>query len=182
MATQELRKHVYWHGSPSGTLHGSLSGIHIGTHKAAKEALEARIGTPAKGTWDGTREYGKTLLAGKQTLKKLGIWPCGLNCDAPEGDYYPSAGLATYSDSSAVSLQSKPVIFPVTIIGSMTNSPHNPHSDERANASMRTQIRRGTAKRGYFYANIGEDESSISAVVPGAGHLLIVNAALKKSA
>src|ERR1035437_9035982 len=93
---KELKKdpNIFWHGSPSGDMRGSEYGLHIGTHEAAKQALEARIGVKADGTdWNGTEEYGKTKLAGKKTLKKLdpkGNLETGHNSgnDVPENDYY----------------------------------------------------------------------------------------------
>ena len=124
---EEAQKGVFWHGSPSGELIGGASGLHIGTEEAAKQALEARIGIPAEGSWDGTRKYGKTLLAGKKTLKKLdprGFNVTGYNVDAPAEDYYPTGG-AKFADSSAVSLLSKPDLFQVKITGAMTNTPPN---------------------------------------------------------
>ena len=36
-----------FHGSFSGDLRGGSSGIHLGTHEAARQALEARIGIRA---------------------------------------------------------------------------------------------------------------------------------------
>jgi len=154
----------------------------VGTYAAAKQALEAAIGVPAEGEWDGSRKYGETLLAGKKLLRQKGPYlESGYNCDAPEVDYFPD-GKATYSDGSPVSLECSPVIFPVVIVGEMTNTPQNPHSDERANASMRAQIKRGSARRGYFYTNISEDAGSVSAVVPGALHLCVVDNSLKKCA
>ncbi|MEI6731153.1 MAG: hypothetical protein WCK90_00580, partial [archaeon] len=169
---------VMWHGSPSGDLQGKHYGIHIGTYKAAKEALEARIGIPATGTWDGTREYGKTLLAGKKTLKMLdprGYNQTGYNSDAPEDDYYPD-GSATYSDRSVVALTEKPSIFPVRIIGEMTNTPQSPTTDSGANSRMAALRKTGRAKRGYFYRNDGEDSGSVSAVVPSGEHLQRIDA------
>lgn len=65
----ESVSNIFYHGSTDKDLAGK-KGIHVGTYQAAKEALEARIGVPAEGEWDGTREYGKTLLAGKKSLAK----------------------------------------------------------------------------------------------------------------
>jgi hypothetical protein len=53
---------TFYHGSTDKNLAGK-KGIHIGTYKACKQALEARIGVPAEGEWDGTREYGKTFTS-----------------------------------------------------------------------------------------------------------------------
>jgi len=53
----ELDTNVYFHSSPNGDLRGSFYGLHIGSYEAAKEAIEARIGVPARGEWDGSREY-----------------------------------------------------------------------------------------------------------------------------
>ena len=50
-------KSIFWHGSPSGDLRGGKTGLHVGTKLAATEALEARIGIPAKGSWNGKKEY-----------------------------------------------------------------------------------------------------------------------------
>jgi len=162
---------VFWHGSPSGDLRGGLTGLHIGTKKAATEALEARIGIPATGEWDGTREYGKTLLAGRRTMKRRGKSCTGLNCDAPEGDYYP-VKILKYGDKTKIPLNVKPEVAPYLLIGDMTNTPSSPHSDWKANGYMAAQKKKGTAKRGYFYKNISEDEGSISATVPNGKHLL----------
>lgn len=173
---------IFYHGSTDKNLKGKR-GIHVGTKLAATQALQARIGVPAKGEWDGTRKYSETLLAGKKTLKKknkeLGYFcDTGFNCgsDVPEDDYYPTDRnvRAKYSDGTNVPLNSKPIIFPVRIIGKMTNSPDNPYSDQRANSMMIRNLRMGNAKSGYYYVNIGEDEGSISAVVPDASFLKIV--------
>lgn len=172
---------IFYHGSTDKNFLGK-KGIHIGTYKAAKEALEARIGIPVDGEWDGTREYGKTLLAGKNQLKekeKHGVFcGTGFNCGpyVPDENYYPSdrKDRAIYSNSTPVSLDCKPIIFPVKIIGNITNSPNKPHTDEKANAMMLRNLKIGNAKSGYFYKNIGEDEGSISAVVPDKSFLKII--------
>lgn len=162
---------VFWHGSPSGDLRGSSNGLHVGTYEAAKQALEARIGIPAEGTWDGTREYGKTLLAGKQRIESINPYGVtGYNCEAPNEDYYPT-GRATYGDGTLIPLTVKPNIIPVRITGKMTNTPNNPHEDFKANGLMRGQISRGKAKSGYYYKNEGEDSGSISAVLPNGTHI-----------
>jgi len=175
---------VYWHGSASGNLCGGSSGLHLGTEKAAKIALEARIGIPANGKgWRGDKEYGKTLLAGQKTLHKLdpkGFNVTGINVEAPKEDYYPKnfieenkkfAEQLTYPDGTKMPLDVKPSVDPFVIVGDMTNTPSKPHGDWKANAYMRSNLKKGTAKRGYFYTNIGEDEGSISVVVPNGNHL-----------
>ena len=168
---------IYYHGTPDGDLTGK-QGIHVGTKLAATEAIEARIGIPAEGEWDGTREYSKTLLSGRKTLSKpKNKWKgTGYNCgsDIPEEDYYAGDReyKAKYSDGSEVPLDCKPIIFSVQIVGRMTNSPNNPHSDDKANSMMLRNIRMGNAKSGYFYTNISEDEGSISAVVPDKSFLM----------
>jgi hypothetical protein len=161
----------WWHGTPSGDLRGGRYGLHVGTRRAAEEALHARIGYPATGSWDGTREYGKTLLAGNKTLQARGIFPTGYNSGMPEEDHYPVIGNAVFGDSTPVLAHHKPNILPVQIVGPMSNSPHAPHDDFKANGYMAAQIKRGTAKRGYYYTNVGEDEGSVSAVVPNENHL-----------
>ena len=171
----------FYHGSANKDLSGK-KGIHIGTKLAATQALQARIGVPAEGEWDGTREYGKTLLAGKEALKRkkdeLGYYcDSGYNCgsDVPEDDYYTTDRnyRAVYSDNNQIPFDSKPIVFPVRIIGQMTNTPNNPHTDEKANIMMMRNLKMGNAKSGYYYKNIGEDEGSISAVVPNKSFLEI---------
>ena len=176
-ADQQVERYAdrttWWHGSPSGDLRGAKNGLHVGTKRSAEEALHSRIGIPAEGTWDGTREYGKTLLAGKKRLLKRdprGYLLTGYNADLPDEDHYPS-GQAHYSDGSAVPPEAKPVIFPLRIIGPMTNTPQNAHADSRANGLMRRQIAAGKAKRGFYYLNDGEDAGSISAAVPSGEHI-----------
>ena len=167
---------VFWHGSPSGDLRGGTTGLHLGTYLAAKEALEARIGIPVYGEWDGTREYGKTLLMGQKrqremrnTIPYFGL--TGFNCHAPEEDFYPAERSSQYSDKTFVSLSSRPAIQPFHIRGQMTNSPYRPMEDFKANSTMGSLLQRQKARRGYYYKNISEDKDSISAVVPSSGHL-----------
>ena len=180
-AKWNIRENIFYHGSPSGDLRGSFYGLHIGTFEAAKQALEARIGVPAQGEWDGTREYGETKLAGKKTLarEENKYKSTGFNCgrDIPEEDYFPSERneKAKYSDQTEVSLNSRPNIQPVEITGAMSNTPNNPHEDFKANGYMKAQITKGNAKRGYFYTNQGEDAGSISAVVPNGSFLKTIN-------
>ena len=173
---------IFYHGTTNKGFFGK-NGIHIGTKLAATQALEARIGVPSDGEWDGSREYGKTLLAGKNRLKEIGeergySLTCGYNCgnDVPEEDYYPTErkSRARYSDGSNIPFECKPIIFPVKIIGSMTNSPNKPHSDMKANSMMIRNLKLGNAKSGYYYINEGEDYGSISAVVPNGSFLEIL--------
>jgi len=170
---------TFYHGSTDKNLAGH-KGLHVGTREAAKEALEARIGVPAEGEWDGTREYGKTLLAGQDRLNKIEkeekrYVATGFNCgsDVPKEDYYPTdrKEKATYSDESVVPMNCKPIIFPVKIVGHMTNTPQHPLSDSKANGLMKRSLTAGNAKSGFYYKNIGEDEGSISAVVPDKSFL-----------
>jgi 8-oxo-dGTP diphosphatase len=164
---------LYYHGTPDERTWetGASYGIHVGTEEAAREALHARIGRPAEGEWDGTREYGKTLL--DQDLhshslnRETGEWEKKVNRRPPA---YPT-GNAAYSDGGKVPTDARPSVFPVRIKGPMTNSPERPHGDWHANGYMRRQISQGNARRGYYYINVSEDEGSVSAVVPSAGHL-----------
>lgn len=179
---KDTRNNLWWHGSTDKNLAGK-KGIHVGTKTAATQALEARIGVPAKGEWDGTKEYGKTLLAGSKRLQEISrekgySVTTGYNIghDIPEEEYYPTDRKyrARYSDNTFVPFNSKPIIFQVSIVGRMTNTPNNPHSDERANSMILRNLKMGNAKSGYYYTNIGEDEGSISAVVPDSSFLKIV--------
>ena len=177
---EEIKNGIFYHGSTDKNLAGK-QGIHIGTKLAANQALEARIGVPAEGEWDGTREYGKTLLAGKKSLdtKPENKWKCtGFNCgkDVPEDDYYPTQRKerSTYSDRTPISFETKPIVFPVKIVGRMSNSMSNPHNDITANALIMRGIRKGNSKSGFYYINDGEDSGSISAVVPDKSFLQVI--------
>ena len=158
-----------WHGTPSGDLRGGVTGLHVGTKLAAMEALEARIGIPADGKgWAGNREYGKTLLAGKDSInsEKFGKYRLsGFNMDAPNEDYYPTK-MPTVGESVPIDPAWKPWIRPVMIVGDMTNSRNSPISDNAAN-------RRIKRKRGAFYTNTGEDSGSVSAVLPDGEHVRV---------
>lgn len=177
----DYQNESYYHGTPDQSISGK-KGIHVGTLLAATQALEARIGVPAEGTWDGNREYGKTLLAGKQRLKELskergyGV-ETGFNCgsDITEENYYPTQRTqrAKYSDGTEIPFDAKPKIFKVDIIGNMTNWPGQPHADNIANGLIKRQLNKGVAKSGYYYINDGEDSGSISAVVPNKSFLKI---------
>lgn len=180
-AEKRTDPNIYYHGSPSGDLRGASWGLHIGTHQAAHEALTARIGYPVHGSWDGSREYGKTLLAGKKTLKERGIFPTGYNVHAPEHDYYPhqhKEGFPSYGgrrDEAKVAPEHKPTMLRVRIKGEMTNTHRTAHPDFKANGYMKAAIKKGNAKRGYYYKNDAEDAGSISAVVPHHSHLEILD-------
>jgi hypothetical protein len=171
----------FYHGSTSKSLDGKR-GIHIGTKLAATQALQARIGVPAEGEWDGTREYGKTKLAGKKTLAKFdetkGYYvSTGYNVgsDVPEDDYYPQdrQNKPYYSDGTEINMHSKPIVFPVDIIGTMNNTKYTPKTDTMANSLIMRGIKKGNAKNGFYYINDGEDAGSISAVVPDKSFLKV---------
>lgn len=169
-ASDHLSPQQFWHGSPNGEvgLGNPAYGIHVGTREAAREALNARIGKRADGKdWDGSEEYGQTLLDRRQWAVDLKGSRLLIHDQPPS----PPVRMPRYSDGSHMRPSDRPSIFPVEIIGPMTNTPATPHDDFRANGMMQGQLKRGTAKRGYYYRNVSEDEGSISAVVPGAAHL-----------
>jgi len=83
----------------------------------------------------------------------------------------PDVGPARNSTGGNIPEDAKPAIFPVSITGPMTNTPNSPHDDFKANGMMAGQLKKGNAKRGYYYRNISEDGGSISAVVPSWNHL-----------
>lgn len=159
---------LWYHGTPDERTweHGGAYGIHVGTEEAARQALHARIGRPAEGEWDGTREYGKTLLDNDYRVYKAN----GEVQVARRPPSYPPHG-PVYSGGVVGPMDARPNIFPVRITGPMTNTPQNPHGDDHANGYMRRQMAQGNARRGYYYVNQGEDAGSISAVVPSAAHL-----------
>jgi hypothetical protein len=165
----ESTSEVFWHGSPSGDLRGSHYGLHLGSHEAARQALESRIGVRADGLdWDGSTQYGKTLLAGSETLKRVGRWETGYNCGLPDTDFYaPDRRYkAKYSSSEEVSMDSRPSMDAFRIVGPMKNKLNRPLSDMGANNAMKRDIANGAAVAGRYYINDGEDPGSISVVVP----------------
>lgn len=169
-ASNNVNSEQFFHGTPSGDLRGGHYGLHVGTERAAREALEARIGTPAEGTWDGTRVYGMTKLKGNFAVNsKTG--ERDTSADFYPDEKYKEGGGPRYSDSSPVSLNAVPEIIPVKLTGEMTNTPETPHDDYAANRYMAAQKKMGRARRGYFYRNVAEDEGSISAVVPDGSHV-----------
>ena len=174
---------VFYHGSTDRNFSGR-NGIHVGTYEAARQALNARIGVPAEGDWDGTRTYNETLLAGKQTLRNIESEQgrhvsTGFNCgkDVPINDYYPDdrQEKASFSDRNQIPMNCKPEIFKVQIIGPMTNGENMPHADNKANGLIKRSLNSGKAKSGFYYKNDGEDAGSISAVVPDGSFLKILN-------
>lgn len=166
---------TWWHGTPYGGPSSTAgeTGVHVGTREAAREALNARIGHRADGQdWDGTQEYGKTLLAGKKTLQRLGRYPTGYSVSVPQEDFYPGQHL----DPMQPPMSARPAIFPVKIVGPMSNTERSPHEDFAANGRMKSLLQRGIARKGFYYTNVSEDAGSISAVVPSWDHLQRVGA------
>jgi len=175
----------FWHGSPSGEFKHQHFGIHVGSKEAARQALCARIGTKADGTdWDGTQEYGQTLLAGKRTLMVMD--PRGHLCTGygagsrgaplPDEDFLPAdwSLKASYSDGSRVPLTVKPNLFRVQIVGPMFGTPQRP-LDDVANTRMRKAMLKGSPPpHGFYYTNRGEDEGSLAAVVPSGEFLRVL--------
>lgn len=159
---------IFYHGTTNKSMIGT-NGIHLGSYKASKEALEARIGTPANGEWDGTKKYGETLLKGNNNLGKYG--KTGYNCgdDIPDENYLPTDRKikAKYSDGKLIPIDSYPIIFKVKIIGDMEEEII---SDEKANHLGNNSH----SPIGYYYKNISEDEGSVSAVVPNNTWLKIL--------
>lgn len=158
---------TWYHGSPLGE--PGAGPVHVGTAEAAKQALEARIGIPADGKgWSGDREYGKTLLAGTDTMDKMGRYPTGFNCGAPKQDYYPKDRNAQpiLSPGTPFNEHSRPAVASYNIVGGMSNNPTHPTTDTRANAMQGRLKNQGT-----YYKNIGEDADSISAVLPSKSFL-----------
>lgn len=175
MSAQDNLGPQWWHGTPDERTweHGAAYGIHVGTHKAATSALESRIGRPAEGTWDGQREYGKTLLDRNTRSHMMHGTPPNVTWEEKTEHHPPSypTGRASYSESVPIPMDARPNVFGVEITGPMTNTPSTPHDDFKANGYMKAALKRGNAKSGYYYRNVSEDEGSISAVVPSAQHL-----------
>lgn len=160
---------TFWHGSPSGDLRGSHYGLHLGSKEAARQALESRIGVRADGQdWDGSTQYGKTLLAGRETLKRVDRWASGFNTGLPENDFYPRERdyKACYSNREPVKMTARPSLDEFRVIGPMKNKASRPLTDDGANRTMTQDIRHGRAVAGRYYINDGEDAGSLSIVVP----------------
>jgi hypothetical protein len=162
----------WYHGNPLGKIIIGKNGIHIGTYLACEQAMCARIGYRADGKkWDGKDLYWNTLIAGKNTLKKIGLDETGYNFNLPIEDFYAKdrEEKARFSDGSPIPKDAKPDIFRVQIIGKMYNSII---SDESANRLIKKQLIDN--KYGYYYINEGEDPGSLSAVVPNISFLKIL--------
>ena len=167
---------VWFHGSPIGE--PGPGPIHVGTHQAAQSALEARIGIPADGReWDGTREWGKTLLAGRETQARMETdgtrakytTGTGFNSTAPTKDYYPTDRTdehPSFGGKQPIPYDAKPAIHTYEIAGNMSNNTYHPTTDARANGMAGRLKNQGT-----YYKNIGEDSGSVSAVVPSKDFL-----------
>lgn len=169
---------MWYHGSPLGE--PGQGPVHVGTAEAARAALEARIGTPADGKpWDGTRKWGDTLLAGKDTQDRLeasGLRPkytmgTGFNSRAPKQDYFAKDRTdehPSFGDKARTPITSdmRPSINAYEIHGNMSNSEYRPTTDARANGMSGRLKNQGT-----YYKNIGEDSGSVSAVVPSKAFL-----------
>lgn len=154
---------TWYHGTPDERHwdKGGPYGFHVGSYEAARQALEATIGAPAEGDWDGTREYGKTPIVSNK--KNMG-YHTGLSY-RDKGQ--PRHENARYGDGTPIPPDARPSIFPVRITGRMANSPEQPADDEYAN----NQVRRRSAPYGYYYSNVGEDSGSVSAALPSAKHV-----------
>lgn len=170
--TYAQQQNYWYHGSPNGEPNAQ-GPVHVGTERAARQALEARIGIPADGYgWHG-QEYGKTLLAGQDTLRKRGessdmFGASGFNSQAPQKDYFPTERTerAKFSNGDPVPFEAKPAMHAYQITGSMSNSIAHPTSDTRANAMAGRLKNKGT-----YYMNEGEDSGYVSAVVPNRSFL-----------
>lgn len=164
---------IFWHGSASGDTSKVPRGLHVGTLEAARQALNATIGTPVEGDWDGTRKYGETLVKGTKSFDQAkGQYASGYSGgrDSLAEDHFPT-GKATFSNREPVPMDARPEIRAFRIVGDMTNTPDSPHTDAVANGLARRAASLGNGRRGFFYRNDGEDYGSISAVVPAATHV-----------
>jgi len=174
---------VWYHGSPTGEP-GPTGAVHVGTAAAAKIALEARIGIPADGKgWNGDREYGKTLIAGRDTLDKMnktGYSQAPYNATGynageqrvPKNDYYPTERPTERPtmghDKTLVPLDAKPSVAQYNITGHMNNTANRPATDDGANRRARSKA---AMTGGLYYKNTGEDSGKVSAVVPDRTYL-----------
>ena len=68
----EEDRNVYWHGSPSQEHVGAKNGLHIGTQEAARQALNARIGTPVDGTGMAAGSMAKRFWPDRRPLEREG--------------------------------------------------------------------------------------------------------------
>lgn len=153
----EAQPGTLFHGSPNGVVGMKVAkyGLHVGTKRAALEALSARVGSA------GDRPTGATTARTtdaelQDTLENTRRNP-------------KMSGKASYSDGSKV-YAPDPKVIGGRVSGKMTNTPRTPHEDFKANGMMAGQLKRGRAKSGYYYQNVGEDAGSISAVLPSRDH------------
>ena len=56
----------------------------------------------------------------------------------------------------------------------MLNTYDTPISDKKSNSRMSRDLESNDAHKGYYYTNIWEDETSISAVVPDSSFLKVI--------
>lgn len=156
---------TWWHGTPSGVV-GSAPEVpvHIGTRRAALEALSARAGRP------DPDDFGKfyTGPPSDDELESRIERGRGSNVTGSVGPIYSA----------------DPAVIGGRIVGPMSNRPtvgspgydrygnpggHKPnaYSDWVANGLANRNRTKGTTMRqGIYYSNISEDEGSISAVLP----------------
>lgn len=171
---------IFYHGTTNKKLTGNY-GLHVGSKAAANQALEAKIGVPSSGSWDGTRVYRDTLLAGKKRLDEL-LYVSGYDPiinfnamdDVPDDDYYPeerTKRAVYFSSNKLIPLESKPIVLQVLITGEMINTYDNPYTDKKANSLVPFKIK----DKGCYYTNIWEDAGSVSAVVPDNSFIKIIS-------
>lgn len=132
MSREEFERQpgTLFHGNPVGNFGVNQPtahyGFHVGTRRAAEDAVGARAGY---GRYSSGEEIPAPLASRGDEFKAEAVRGGRLNVE-------------------------------------MTNQLSNPHGDYQANGYMAGQIKRGRARRGYFYENVSEDEGSVSAVLP----------------
>jgi 2'-5' RNA ligase len=117
----------------------------------AYEPFEPWLRTASRRSWLGARYNGVELLPpGKRPYTDAGVLA------GPNAPSEPLEGMK---------------MVPVWIVGEMTNTPRDPRKDGAANARMTSLLKRGQARRGWFYENDSEDAGSVSAALPSRAHV-----------
>lgn len=137
-----------FHGTPSGVVGSGNAPIHVGTQRAALEALGSRMamGNPSGNVSGGAAEerYNNAIKESRR----------------PE-----RSGKSNYSNGSPI-VAPDPQIVGGRITGRMVNTPLSPYEDDQANSIASRYQSKNNMRQGLYYSNEAEDEGSVSAVLP----------------
>lgn len=155
---------TFFHGNPSGNFNwhqpSSAGGFHVGSHRAAEEAVAARA---AHGKYSDGSEIALPLK-GSTTLHPTGeVLPNGKEMMEVRHEGNPAWLRGGRITSPMVNHPYHLGRYGRGSIGDMYDS-----GDVSANAKVREIHSKGqTMRHGIYYKNAAEDPGSISAVLPG---------------